>query len=570
MGIHKKRLYAIILIQFFAFFVFTSNCFTQELDPLNDASDNTFKILLKSKKHKTLERSLRMDPLYNTKKRQTVPGGFTSSFGVQVHPSCIKYAKKYNISRKNFEDRFEKWITEAFHQVAGNCHTQYPELEGYIKEWVSYARRTVITCSSKKINLNKDSKAIAVNVHNKLSAWWLLKEQEYNGISTDTFFGSLSKNYKPIIIFSLESFLTGLNLEGNNSKFNNLLIHEIFHSTGANNRKDHNKIESKDPNDKFKCSINNLDDRINIVSQLCTGDKTELDQLNLDIFKRIGTCGWKKGCLDVFTNENDSIFEQILQKTKGLSINNAKNLCEKIYEDGRCKHEITRDGETVTQSHPDLVKLGKIISKKLDQNLPKFHNDLPLNIINSDNNLNDFYIQIKDTKCFQSLFNLKEKKLIIKSTEPGLLPIKNKFRVSSALFTIKKMAINDVLVNGDNCKTDNDVNNINQFVDLYEKNLTSVVDSKAMTQLAFPRWNKEAEKQSHLKFINKEENKKNEAFRSFLGPNLFDHYLQTLNYSHHKSSHFSCMKAGFRKSSMVKDLDVIVNEMKNDTVKSCN
>ena len=101
------------------------------------------------------------------------------------------------------------------------------------------------------------------------------------------------------------------------------------------------------------------------------------------------------------------------------------------------------------------------------------------------------------------------------------------------------MAINDVLINSDNCKTDNDVNNINQFVDLYEKNLTSIVDSKAMTQLAYPRWNKEAEKKSHLKFINEEENKKNESFRSFLGPNLFDHYLYTLNYSHHNSSYFN-------------------------------
>lgn len=276
-----------------------------------------------------------------------VPG-----MGIQIHGSCFDAirtrteANKATYDRAKAEEKINSTIATVFDRVMNQCRLQYPELSGWLREWVGQAVRTVITCQNKSAE-ELDMNAFLAVAPSHLSD---IGERASSGIPLKS--KNYSVNHEPVIVLSrdgADSLLRSGTTSGQRT-----LVHEILHSTHANNTVEHNTVQrisfSKGSACKADsipldlCKTNFADDRINVVSNLCIPFEDSTNGLNTGaelLYMRIAGCGIKKGCVDLFTSTTpEKSDDRYYTQSERLTPADSESLCKRAYAEGFCHHAL--------------------------------------------------------------------------------------------------------------------------------------------------------------------------------------------------------------------------------------
>lgn len=344
----KFNLYVFFTVLILSFGLFNFHAYSEDWDSFSydTRKDTRPKVDLSLPPHAPpiYKQARNLDLLGDSNPRAHISGSYISWLGIQLHPSCIQYAKQEGI--KDVEMKFESWVGSALNDVINGCSVNYPEIRPYINEWISQARRTVITCTQ---NNPKMKSVWAVNCTNKLSVLSSLHRHEKFGLGhSGLLWDSQHNMHRSVVIFpvrSLKLFLSENATPFWKTRFNETFIHELFHSTSANNRNDHNSIQKVIERKDNMCKENALDDRIEIISGLCAGSgKTKKNKLSSKnfiftndmttrIYNRVSKCGMERGCINTFNSSIRNPFNRIYINSTPLKDKNAINLCKRIYSD---------------------------------------------------------------------------------------------------------------------------------------------------------------------------------------------------------------------------------------------
>lgn len=323
----------------------------------------------------------------NSNWREEVKGGYRTSFGLQIDPSCFdKSTLALPAQKKNLEDN----VREAFVKIL-NCQRKYPEISSYISDWITQARRTVISCST-------------LNSH----------QLDASGSNiSKTRMGIFSKTsiLKTNIIFARDIYD---DFTKDTADFSTI-VHEIFHSTGANNLASHNEVERVFVDDKKLCEINVLDDRVEVLAGLCSEEgisklKKGKSKADIFLFERMNRCGNARGCENLFTSSYSSSIIDTSLPSIPLSKKMAQSLCDKIYDNGFCQREVDLikvndlELERYFYSFPLYRKLMKEMSLKLESIRIKDDRIIPKDWLNSNPKESLDLKKISQSACYQSVF----------------------------------------------------------------------------------------------------------------------------------------------------------------------
>lgn len=239
--------------------------------------------------------------------RADVAGAYRTRWGLQVDQSCLEHLPADN----NTKNILENWVNDAVQSVVSNCGETYPELEDYIKQWVTQLRRSVIICDPEN---HHDYGAYA-------SSAWFKTTVQGKKIETRNYFkrtkplSPLAKNYEATYVFN-PSWLLEISL----------LIHEVFHSTSANSHKQHNLSDMKDK--KIETMVRQ-EDRVHALEELCSHNPSEAKKriitqlLNPDILS----------CVQTFTRKIRHSQEFY---SKPLPVKDAIRFCQTLESQKNC------------------------------------------------------------------------------------------------------------------------------------------------------------------------------------------------------------------------------------------
>lgn len=374
--------------------------------------------------------------------RENIQGAIRTSMGLQVDKSCLDEAKKLNSTPQHLLATLEKGLQDAQDKVGGKCPKRYPQIKMYTDQWLEQLKNTVLLCGDgnskefQNIKGDEEFKKCQAKYQNdfNLKCKKNIKFQGlafYNKKTIEDFFSvestkrlfptklksnqSLSQQKKGVIAIG-QNLLKDL-LQGNIAKTMKTITHEIFHLTEANNRHDHNEIESitfyendyYDLGDKTNnkvnfCSNNITKDRINTLTSLCL-DTPIPGTYNIKAARALSIirsqCGERRGCIDIFFHKDNQKKEG---EGKDLDEINAKNLCRKILYEGSCLDFMERNGleaflnmapvkisaqqltdyiENFFPNSPDEIpqKLMELMLKNSQLNISQFETDPCLNTI---------------------------------------------------------------------------------------------------------------------------------------------------------------------------------------------
>lgn len=194
------------------------------------------------------------------------------------------------------------------------------------------------------------------------------------------------------------------------------LIHELFHGSGIDHNKKHDKL---DKNDDQSCkNTERLDeDRVYLLDSLCSGSDEFLNAKEA-IFNRISQCGIKY-CENIFTSHHSflTLLDNFhtLQRSSGMSEKDAQKICKVIYHKGACqmiKDAIKDEEEIPIVNDAAFSKLKKMLREDL-QKLPS-QTYLPISVINSDPASRAGFKVYQNSKCMTELFDVDSKGLTCK------------------------------------------------------------------------------------------------------------------------------------------------------------
>jgi hypothetical protein len=241
-------------------------------------------------------------------------------------------------SREKVAAAFENLMSEAAKSVLTQCYQPIPELRVYTGAWISRFRRLVVTCS-KKLESNNDVAAVFLPSYQLRD---YLEPEALAGIdaaNSDTD----SSEFDPVIAFPTsfefrviaEQEIMSDETSKDYTRFSARdIIHEVFHATPANNRKDHNAIERIKVNPKRFCEPDQESDRIIVMTDICSKDEISIRPGSLEYLSaKTDACPQSNACEKVFTSD---IWFTNLQ-SKGLSRKNAAIVCKKLDELGRAR-----------------------------------------------------------------------------------------------------------------------------------------------------------------------------------------------------------------------------------------
>lgn len=291
------------------------------------------------------ELAAHIDPAGDSSWRETVPRAYRTSFGTQFHPHCFEQFADAGVTRNGFYQRLETALSRAVEKVAVDCKRDYPELAMYLGEWISQMRRSVILCSS------KTSSELGFNAMNYTSAsrvrQGLASDREHFGIDLGSIRAPIWER-KPLIVFPIDR-IASMHDQPADPSVTQLLVHEGFHSTPANNREDHNLLAASPTAAQDSCGDNPVLDRVAVITSLCTGAPLETVGVPayLALTQRTRQCGEDNGCAAVMKSAFRSkdldkmgffgaLWHRVILRTKtgipskGLSEQQAAQVCKRI------------------------------------------------------------------------------------------------------------------------------------------------------------------------------------------------------------------------------------------------
>ena len=334
--------------------------------------------------------------------RAALSGGYVTPLGTQFHPICFDYYEKTNPNRSLDRTKIDASVREAAEKII-SCAERHPELsEAYLKPALQHLQRAVITCSKKIKYPVIGFNAGAVNITASSIAPLVLNEDERAGI--DFFVGedanrSMTAAFRTTIAVTRRDDFPVVS--------SSTLLHELLHSTGANNhgiRGHAHRYEARtgpswsfsDPKATNACSLWHYSDRISFIENLCTASNVEES-----VFHEMSGCGQKR-CTDVFTKSDVSWIEKGYSPAKNLTKKQATSLCTRLYSHGACE---AWAHDRLLRLQVNDAKLGKIRGKmrQMRDKLMPTHLGLSNEFIDA-LELRPEIDKLRDNRCFKRLF----------------------------------------------------------------------------------------------------------------------------------------------------------------------
>lgn len=327
----------------------------------------------------------------NARFRKTIKGGYRSPLGVQIHPYCFEIAKqkfaeqKLPYDRKKVEAAVETWIERSVEKVLGNqggCSQRYPELNNFFHSWLIRARRAVFTCSP------KNSKELEASAQHFVYGESLsdLPKEAVKGLDIKAS-ESTVKSIKPTIVLASDTFLGVLEGKAPERK-DSTFIHEIFHSTGANNQYEHNQVErvnavsARDKIDVDSCETQIADDRVAMLAAMCSRSTVFFAGKTVEevIYKRVLKCGPLKGCVAMM-RDKDTRLNHL--KSVKLSEAAAVSFCESVIEERACVEWAGKNIDEILKTNAEITNARTEVRERLEAVLPTKNHQIPRALLES-------------------------------------------------------------------------------------------------------------------------------------------------------------------------------------------
>jgi hypothetical protein len=342
-------------------------------------------------------------------------GWYRTPFGVQVDPNCFRSA---HLSRKELERRFDGYIASAVKSVSDYCENTYPELGDYFAEWEQKLARTAITCTTKQ-----DNDVEAFNLKGMSAPSRFMELSEYDRLKhLPTFVNDPVASNLPVIVLP-PAALNGAVGTSHPSTFTvGTLVHEAFHSTRANNRIDHNSVETvlRQPGCKDDASV----DRITVLESLCSGDElgplngTAQDALYARMIDPSPNCNRKTACENVFTS---SFGKGPMGGARSRGEFDVGSLCDRIFNEGCCRSQILNDGGgyKALLNGPEVKPVADRVMARMDQVLPHGTGELPAALIGAYPDIAAQFASLAGTPCFKAQFSGSLESGLVANTVPN-------------------------------------------------------------------------------------------------------------------------------------------------------
>lgn len=511
-----------------------------------------------------------LDPIKEGLPRETVPGGYRSPLGMQLHPSCIKYAEATGKSRMHVEQRFRAMTFATLKAGPLKCVSKYPELQPYLNQVVSHLRRAVVTCTYRN---KSDVHFGAMNIYSELGLPSELRPDERKGISLAGLTKSLPNAYKTVIMYTRDYFLSTIveSTAATDMAYSNGLLHELLHSTEANNRSDHNEVEFVSPKKGAACGDDIRVDRVNVIADLCTNTSlagSSADHVEQDLFERISQCGAAQ-CEKLFMSTVPppaDMVEAVMkgyETSKGLPREKAQSVCAKIYDEGYCRHtleakhkkknplsgkieEFTMADNVTAGAIPQLRDLGDRLRDRLYELFPHTPVQLNKDVLNVSPGAAELIRSQSHTPCFKAVFNdvvggsLYLKNAAFDDSKP--LTPKERFEQTVRIATKKLVSLPECTTGSATYEANyilEGLNKLNHDIDMaFTHNVYS-------DQIA-PRIARKAETWAVINYP------MDSRLENLIGASLLGEYIETLKKVHYKSPEFSCRAAGLGFSDAAK------------------
>ena len=317
--------------------------------------------------------------------------------GAQLHPSCLfeaqRAGKSEQVLRQTMNQRFARMLDAII-----SCRENYPEMSPYLDQSLSEYRRHVFRCEP------------PVGQEGLIS----IRGSGYGGYN----------NYLGTSTLTSNTFLSLLAPENKNMDIHSYgitaLFHEILHSTSCNNRHDHDKIMPIPANayiDRNTCDTNVTMDRVSVVESLCLGSDLVYSNGTAShlLARRMMLCGTDRGCRDMFTDAGNTVpwYRNLIMPNVSADLSNdqATRLCQRILDDGSCLQLRKTQGETITNSRPEVVALKRKMNERLLALIPQTTNQIPDGLWSLYPDLEQRFSALANTNCFRSQFNRNDGKL---------------------------------------------------------------------------------------------------------------------------------------------------------------
>lgn len=372
--------------------------------------------------------------------------------------------------RGQAEKALEAHVAMAFSTVAGSCLSRHPELEPYISEWIAQARRTVIICSPKsKSELNFLAHAFYAPYSLDFSVpLAVTRDLDLpQGALTP-----LAPAFKPVVEYSRDAIVRAAQAGGATRTPLELdaldtFVHEILHSTHGNSHLDHNTLQTTRFNPKKPCATSVFDDRVNILSALCSGYSNAFKRdLYAGLFERISHCGIERGCASTFTGdlESRSFLEWIrshYSPSRPLEPRAAHSLCTDIHRKGYCHSVIEKAPQIVLEKaylkDPAFKKVTDELLLTLEDLLPRARNDLPRALFAHQPHFLAGLDSLSHTRCFETAFYAPQPgatAFYLKTSPAESLGTQRDLRVTALAVADRMPHARTALENSEACKSD--------------------------------------------------------------------------------------------------------------------
>ncbi|HUP57336.1 MAG TPA: hypothetical protein VM598_07790 [Bdellovibrionota bacterium] len=339
----------------------------------------------------SLARSL--DPVGDRHGRGDVPGAYRTRLGLQIHRSCL--------GAGGTPADFERWTAGAADLVANRCWNRYPELRYVLGQWISQARRAVVTCYPRS---EKNARYGGMNFLFRPGPKDLPREAT-EGVSLSQF-------------FLPAAFETLVGLPGDRVARDiarpapvvmpysaiETLVHELFHSTSveALTSLEHLRRETVAYRHETACELSAADDPVSYLTSLCTGMSLTSSSLTAEEAAE-GRASCKKGCADTIGLVARNL--RRVDRAGGEDLARAKPaVCQRATSVGRCKVEASR---TLTRHEflSETVWVRGTVSTALEQVVPSMPGFLQARYLEAESDLEALILKVGPLPCARNFLS---------------------------------------------------------------------------------------------------------------------------------------------------------------------
>jgi hypothetical protein len=340
----------------------------------------------------SLARSL--DPVGDRRGRGDIPGAYRTRLGLQVHGSCL--------SAGGAPADFERWTAGAADLVANRCWNRYPELRYVLGQWISQARRAVVTCYP------RSEKNAGYGGMNFLLRPGLkeLPGEAIQGVSLSQFF--LPAAFETVIGLPSDRVARDIARPGPEAMpylAIETLVHELFHSTSveALTSLEHIRRETVAYRHETACELSAADDPVSYLTSLCTGMSLTSSSLTAEESAE-GRMSCKKGCADTIGLVARKL--RRVDRAGGEDLARASPaVCERATAVGRCKK--AGAGQTLTRHEflSETVWVRGTVSAALERVVPSMPGILEASYLEAESDLEALILKVETLPCARNFLS---------------------------------------------------------------------------------------------------------------------------------------------------------------------